>query len=198
VIPSTVLPKNGHLGVNVLGEDAFGQGVNQITPMQMLMFDNAIANNGNLMRPSIILKIVDPNGTVVQSPNFRLLDTPINDTTASQVRDGMYGVVQCGSGRFGINAIQPQLDQSPYAIIAKTGTGEVQGGKASQAWLLTQAPYQNPQLSIVYMKENGGEAGPALGPIVRAIYDDIFSKIMKIPVSPSPDPNFCVNTGLLQ
>src|SRR5205823_4563297 len=76
VTPSSVLPKNGHLGVNLLAENAFGQGINQITPMQMLMYDNGIANNGNLMRPSLILKIVDPTGSVVQSPNFQSLGSP--------------------------------------------------------------------------------------------------------------------------
>src|SRR5581483_5861268 len=101
VTTSTVTPKGSTtLGTNQLAENAFGQGVNSITPLQMIMFDNGIANNGNLMRPTLVEKIADPNGTVIMSSTPQSLGTPITQTTASQVRDAMYGVVQCGSGRF--------------------------------------------------------------------------------------------------
>ena len=154
VKPSTVTPLNGKpLGVNGLAENAFGQGVVLATPLQMTMFDNAVADNGTLMQPSLVMKIVDPNGATIYSDPHQSLGTPISDTTASQVRDAMYGVTQCGSGKYGATpALAPKLDTSPYAIISKTGTGQVPpvNGKQQGAngWLLTQAPYQNPQLTL--------------------------------------------------
>lgn len=202
--PSTVTPLNGKpLGVNGLAENAFGQGVVLATPLQMTMFDNAVANNGTLMQPSLVMKIVDPNGATIYSDPHQSLGAPISDTTASQVRDAMYGVTQCGSGKFGPTAaLAPELNTSPYAILSKTGTGQVPpvNGKTQGAngWLLTQAPYQNPQLTIVAMKENGGEGGSIVGPMVTNTYNYIFSNIMKIPTAPPVDPNFCTTTGLLQ
>ncbi len=204
VKPSTVTPLDGKpLGINGLAENAFGQGVDLVTPLQMTMFDNAVANNGELMQPSLISKIVDPNGAVVYSAQQKSLGTPISDTTASQVRDAMYGVTQCGSGRFGPTAaLAPEMNTSPYAIISKTGTGQVPpvNGKTQGAngWVLTQAPYQNPQLTIVAMRENGGEGGSVAGPMVTDTYNYVFSKIMKIPTAPAADPNYCLSTGLLQ
>jgi len=201
---STVTPANGQsLKLNQLAEKSFGQGIDSITPLQMTMIDNAIANNGVLMRPSLVLKIVDPSGAIVMSSSPQSLGTPISDNTASQMRDAMYGVVQCGSGKFGPTpSLAPELDTSPWAIIAKTGTGEVPRVNGhtvgAEGWLLTQAPYQNPQLTIVAMKENVGEGGSAVGPMVTRTYNDIFSKIMKIPTSPPVDPNYCFTTGLLQ
>ncbi len=201
---STVTPANGQpLKLNQLAENSFGQGIDSITPLQMTMIDNAIANNGVLMRPSLVLKIVDPSGAIVMSSSPQSLGTPISDNTASQMRDAMYGVVQCGSGKFGPTpSLAPELDTSPWAIIAKTGTGEVPKVNGhtvgAEGWLLTQAPYQNPQLTIVAMKENVGEGGSAVGPMVTRTYNDIFSKIMKIPTSPPVDPNYCFTTGLLQ
>lgn len=205
VKPSSVLPKGAtSLGTNQLGENAFGQGVDTVTPLQLTMFDNGIANNGNLMRPTLIQKIVDPNGTSIMTADFKSLSTPISSTTASQVRDAMYGVTQCGSGRFAPVASYPNLPllyTSPYAIIAKTGTGQVASGETNvgaNAWLLTQAPYQNPQLTIVALKENGGESGPVLGPMVTRLYNDIFSTIRKIDTQPAAPANYCGTTGLLQ
>ena len=207
VTPSTVTPRDGTpLKLEGLGENSFGQGVDNVTPLQMSMFDNGVANNGTLMRPTLVSKIVDPNGTVLQSFNAQVLGNPVSAQTASQVRQAMLGVVRCGSGRFANP--NPQLWSSPYQIIAKTGTGEVGGGRGAEAWLITQAPYQNPKLTIVAMKENAGEGGSVVGPIITHLYNYIFQNISQYKLAPveSTDPNvlanqdgqYCLQTGLLQ
>ncbi len=193
VTPSSVTPKNGTLQINRLAENSFGQGVDAVTPMQMAVLDNTIANDGNFMRPTLVMKIVDPNGAVVYSASPQSLGTPISSTTASQVRTAMYGVVRCGSG-----SIVPPLIDSPWALMAKTGTGEIGGGRPAEAWLITQAPYPNPALTIVALRENGGEGGSADGPMVADMYNYIFTNIMKIAMPPPPDSNYCFSTGLLQ
>ncbi len=189
VAVSTVTPADGKpLGVNGLAENSFGQGVDFITPFQMSLFDNTVANNGTLIRPMVIKKIVDPNSAVIVSNDSQPLATPVSDTTASQVRDAMFSVVQCGSGSLdGVN-----LKTSPWAIIAKTGTGEVGGTVGAQAWLLTQAPYQSPRLTIVALKENGGEGGYSDGPMVTRMYNRIFSEVLTdVQQPPAANPNFC-------
>src|SRR5947209_4603881 len=65
---STVTPGNGQsLKVNQLAENSFGQGIDLITPMQMTMIDNSVANNGQLMRQLLVQKIVDQDGATVFS-----------------------------------------------------------------------------------------------------------------------------------
>jgi cell division protein FtsI/penicillin-binding protein 2 len=195
-------PEQTTTSLKQVAENAFGQGVDFITPMQMALINNTAANNGHLMRPTLIYKIVDQNQTILQSFNPVELGTPISDTTASEVRDAMYGVIQCGSG----SLTQVQLTGSKWSIIGKTGTGQVDntGKTPAQSWFITQAPYvfqsnQVPRITIVAMKENAGEGGFANGPMLRTIYDRIFTEVLKdVPQSPAPDPNFCFNTGLLQ
>ena len=124
---SSVTPANSQsLKVNQLAENSFGQGVDAITPLQMTMIDNGIANNGELMRPTLVKRLWIQTARQYSLLSPQSLGTPITDTTASQVRDAMYGVVQCGSGRFGLpGGLLPELYSSPWAIIAKTGTGQV-------------------------------------------------------------------------
>lgn len=211
VTVSTVTPKNGKpLQLNGLAENSFGQGVDDVTPLQMSLIDNIVANNGTLMRPTLISKIVDPNGTVLQSFNPQSLGTPINGQAAAQVRTAMLGVVRCGSGRFGDpgSAANPTLWTSPYQIIAKTGTGQVGGKLAAESWVISQAPYSNPKLTIVSMKENAGEGGLVNGPIITQLYNYIFSTIPQYKLAPvestdvnqlvTQDDNYCAQTGLLQ
>lgn len=218
VATSSVTPLNGKpLSVAGLAENSFGQGVDFITPFQESLFDNAIANDGKLMRPMLVMKIVQPknvdpnqtsapgpipmdaNQTEVASYSPQLLATPISSQTASQVREAMYSVVQCGTGAVS----RVRLGASPWKIIAKTGTGEVGGTQNPEAWLLTQAPFQNPQLTIVAMKENGGEGGFADGPMVTDMYNQIFTNVMKLaPLPPLPEPysspTYCTDTGMVQ
>lgn len=203
VSTSKVLPAGSStLTTSQLAENGFGQGVNIVTPFQMSLFDDAIANNGTLMQPQLISKIVDPSGATLKSSTPTEISTPIKDTTASQMRDAMYGVAQCGSGRFGFATTSAaNLNLSPYQIIAKTGTGQVGGNAPAQGWMFTQAPYTNPRLTIIAMKEHSGEGGQSTGLMIRPMYDQIFSQVYKMqPPAPAPQGDYttgyCEKNGL--
>lgn len=199
---STVL-KSGQttLSPNELAADAFGQGYDFVTPMQMTLIDNAVANDGQLMRPMIVQKIVDRNATPILTNTPQALGSPQMSTqTATLVRQAMYGVINCGSG-----LLVRDLFSSQSGIVGKTGTAEIGNGKPANSWLITQAPYtvvnpsQAPGLTIVGMKENGGEGGVAVGPMLAHMYNDIFATVMKnVQLPAAPDPLYCCNTQLLQ
>jgi penicillin-binding protein A len=202
VVPSTVVP-NGQdtLPDNALAANAFGQGSDFVTPMQMSLIDNVVANNGQLMRPMLVLQATDHNKNPTQTFSSQPLGSQPQFTTqtATGVRQAMYGVVRCGSG-----SIVNQLFTSNVGIIGKTGTAEVGGGQPAHAWMITQAPYninnpsQLPALTIVAMKENGGEGGATVGPMIAAMYSDIFNNVMKVQLPAPASPTYCCNTNLLQ
>ncbi len=170
--------------------------------MQMSVLNDAIANDGQLMRPMLIQKILDTNQTPIEQYDPQALGgaPQMTQETAREVRQAMLGVVRCGSGS--LNVVK--LGTSPYTIIGKTGTAEVGGGKPANSWLITQAPYDMnnpsvmPRLSIVGMKENAGEGGASIGPMVTQMYSDIFNNVIKV-TTPTPPPlNYCCSTQLLQ
>ena len=202
VAPSSVLPDGQPFQDVNLASGAFGQGYDTVTPMQMSVLDDAIANDGQLMRPMLVQKILDPNQTQIEKYDAQALGSSpqMSQQTARDVRQAMLGVTLCGSGS--LNVVK--LGTSPYTIIAKTGTAEVGGGLPAQSWLITQAPYSAsdptvmPKLTIVGMKENAGEGGASIGPMVTQMYNDIFNNVMKV-TTPTPPPfNYCCSTKLLQ
>jgi len=198
------------LSIPTLAEDSFGQGKDFVTPMQMMLVNNVAADDGKLMRPTVIKKIVDPKTqTTLQSFSPQMLSQPITARTAQQVRDAMYGVNECGSGS--LNVVQLSYGYTPWSVIGKTGTAQVPpgpGGKIlpGDSWFITQAPYvyqsnQIPAITITAMKENGGEGAYANGPMLRDDYGQIFSTVLKNVQTPAPPPggfNFCYDTGFLQ
>src|SRR5438876_2905431 len=125
-----------------------------VTPFQMSLIDNIPANNGQLMQPRLVAKIVDPNKTVIMQNQAQTLgNAQVSTTTAQQVLQSMYSVSQCGSGSIpGVT-----LPDSQWGIVGKTGTAQVGTNQPAHAWLITAAPYsvqnpnQMPALTIVAM-----------------------------------------------
>jgi peptidoglycan glycosyltransferase len=202
VAVSTVLKDNQPLAKNALAEDAFGQGFDNVTPLQMALIDNVAADNGQLMQPTLVSKITDKNNNVIQSFTPQTLSSPISQQTATEVRQAMYGVTRCGS-----LSIVPTVFASPWGIIGKTGTGQVStsGAIPANGWVISQAPYsvsnpnQLPALTIVAMKENGGDGGLAVGPMIAKMYNDIFSHgYVKAQKPAAPSSTYCCTEQLLQ
>jgi cell division protein FtsI/penicillin-binding protein 2 len=210
---SRVLPdKQDTMDDNLLAADAFGQGADFVTPFQMTLLNNAVANDGQLMRPRLVLQLTDHQtitdtqknyqGNVIQTFDPQVLGNPMNQQTAAQTRQAMYGVTRCGSG-----SIIAALVGSKTSIIAKTGTAQVGGeGTFPHGWMITAAPYsvtnsgQLPALTIVAMKENVGHGADAVGPLIAHIYEDIFNKgYVQAQLPPLPSQQqYCGKTGLLQ
>jgi len=217
VATSHVLPAGqSQMADNQLAADAFGQGTDFVTPLQMSLVDNVVANNGQLMRPTLIYKITEhktsdqDNPASIQTFNPQSLASPIKSDTAVQVRQAMYGVMQCGPGA----EAHVNLSTSTWGIVGKTGTaqlssgtdtGQLDVGDRAEGWMLTQAPYtiqntsQLPALTIVAMREHGGDGAASTGPMIGNIYNDVFSKgyVQTNRVS-VPGISYCYQTGLLQ
>lgn len=98
---------------------AYGQGIN-VSVMQMMQAFSAIANDGKMVQPRIIDKIVDPNnGKTVFQSKTKVVGRPISAKTSKKVIDMMKGVVYDKDGL----GHDYQIDG--YKIAAKTGTAQI-------------------------------------------------------------------------
>jgi cell division protein FtsI/penicillin-binding protein 2 len=206
VAKSTVVNTGDTLSEGLMVNDAFGQGEDLVTPLQMSLIDNIAANGGQLMKPAVVQKIVDPNtkAVIYQDPDQPLGNQQVSAAAAQGVLQSMTSVVQCGSGLLtGANT-----NTSPWGIIGKTGTAQLGAfgtGVNAHGWMITAAPYslQNPQqlpvLTIIALKENGGDGAPAVGPMITNTYNDIFNQglVKAQPVQP-PANTYCCTSGMLQ
>lgn len=150
---------NENEGIIDIGSDSqyitagFGQGITS-TAMQMLQSHLAIANDGKMMQPYFIDKLVSQEtGEVIEQHVPTLVGEPISAETAKQVRDLMKQVIyneDCATGaRFAIDG---------YEIAGKTGTsqnpdyenGGYLSGDASYLYsFMGMAPADDPEL-VVY------------------------------------------------
>lgn len=130
---------------------AFGQG-STATPIQLMKAATAIANDGKMLKPYVISKIVDPStGEVVEANEPEVVSEPISEETAEQVRGLLKRAVE------GEHATGKQFQLQDYKIGGKTGTAQIPNpegggymtGRENLIFsFLGMAPIDDPELVI--------------------------------------------------
>ena len=145
---------------------AIGQ-LNAFTPLQLCNYVATLSNGGTHYRASLISKIVsyDMSETFDESAPEVMNKIKISDTTLNAVKEGMLSVTEDGTGR-------AALGNYPIKVGGKTGTAQV-NGKADHSLFVAFAPFENPEIAISVVLENGA-SGFAAGGIVKDILDAYF------------------------
>ena len=154
-----------------LAMSAIGQYSVQVTPLQMALVAQAIANGGTMMHPYLVKDVVDADLQVRSSTDPSELGTPISSDIASQMTELMKGVVSQPYGTGTSMAIEG------VDVAAKTGTAELGDGSGrANAWAVGFAPAEDPQIAFAVIVE-GDDTDPAphggtvAGPIARALLE---------------------------
>ena len=94
----------------------FGQGV-MTTSIQNIKALTSIANNGILLQPYIVDKIVDSNGNIIKQNSRVEIGKVASKETTDKMKDLMESVVLNGTGS--------SYNMEGYNLIAKTGTAQI-------------------------------------------------------------------------
>ncbi|MBU1003839.1 MAG: penicillin-binding protein 2 [Proteobacteria bacterium] len=154
---------------------AIGQGFNLVTPIQVARYISALVNGGSLYRP-LLLADAQPElqGTL-----------PLSDLNRTMIVEAMVETVESGTAR--------RLKRKGVRMGGKTGTAQVVRLKLKEdderrtteemsyeerdhAWLASFGEKDGKTYVAVCMVEHGGHGGTAAGPILKAIYDYLFSE----------------------
>jgi len=168
-----------------LANVSFGQGM-AATGIQLAMAVSALANDGRLMQPLLIKRVLDGRGTVVKEWQPTEVRQVISPETARTVLDLMQGVIDPdGTGR---RAYIPE-----WPVAGKTGTGQKphlrRRGYSEDMWVNTffgVAPANDPEVALVILidepkgKKHGG------GLIAAPAFKRIMEKTLAYLAVPSP------------
>jgi len=137
---------------------SIGQGDITVSPLQIAMAMAAIANGGKLFQPQLLN---DKEAKIINQ-NF------IKKEFLEIVRKGMREAVISGSARL--------LADLSVKAAGKTGTAQISKTKAPHSWFTVFAPYENPQIVLTILIENGGEGSTTAVPIAKDILAWYFSR----------------------
>jgi penicillin-binding protein 2 len=177
-----------------------GQGYVLATPLQVLMSIATLANNGKLMRPTIIKEILNSQGQVIKpfEPDmlWDITVDPVINTfvdgiptdkkitvqpwVIEKVKEGMRMVVTEGTAR-------AEFEGVTIPTAGKTGTAEYcddlaqsknlcqPGSWPAHAWYVGYAPFDDPEIAVVAFVYNGTEGSTVSAPIVREVIKAYFN-----------------------
>ncbi len=150
-----------------LGRLSIGQERLQVTPLQMAMVAAAVGNGGTLMAPRLVERVTDAEGRVVDRGGTEELSEVMSREAAGQLTQMMAQVVEEGSGT------AAALEGARVA--GKTGTAEVDGGAANQAWFIGFAPVERPKMAVaVTIERTQGQGGTVAAPLAKRVLGDLI------------------------
>jgi len=152
----------------------------QLTPLQILTFYNAVANDGRMMKPRFVTEIRH-NGSVIKSFGTEVIINSIaSRTTIRKAKKMLEGVVEEGTAK--------NLKDADYKIAGKTGTAQIANEKfgyktgsriSYQASFVGYFPAENPLFScivVVSAPSNSIYYGNVVaGPVFKEISDKVYS-----------------------
>lgn len=151
---------------------SIGQGDNNFTPMQIAKYISSIANGGTVVNPTIIKSVLNSDGTEVSKDEIRkytneklgIVDTDdgitISDESIEVAKEGMrMAASEAGGTAYNI------FKNFNIEVAGKTGSAEAgkdsNGKDLVNAWFVCFAPFDNPEVAVVVMIENGGHGNYA-------------------------------------
>jgi peptidoglycan glycosyltransferase len=159
-----------------LARVAIGQGGEEgqilATPLQMAEVAATIGNGGKLMKPTLVEKVIDPDGRVTDELDPEVQSEVMSEETASELADMMTSVVDEGTAE----ALRDDLGGTTFA--GKTGTAEINIEQdIAQPWFIAFAPADDPQIAVAVTTDPcaGCFGGEVAGPIATAVMSEILN-----------------------
>ena len=151
------------------GRFAFGQERLLVTPLQMAMVAAAIANDGVVMRPQVVDRIVAPDGSVVVRSKPDELGRAVKAGTARAVAAMMKDAVEEGTGT--------AARLSGVTVGGKTGTAETGIEGLNTTWFISYAGKDRPQVAIaVVVEQQNSTGGQTAAPVARQVLQALLGE----------------------
>ncbi len=156
-------------GIEETMHTAMGQGQTLMTPLHNCMMAAAIANNGVLMKPYLMEKLVNHSGSVIRKFSKEEYKTLMTKDEATILTDYMTAVVTDGTGK----ALKNEL----YTAAGKTGSAEYDSSNRHHSWFIGFAPADDPQIAICVLLEGGYTGYNNATEVAKVILDEYFTSL---------------------
>ena len=193
----TTLGENWSTGDTYIA--TMGQGYVLATPLQVVNSIATIANGGKLMNVTLVNRVTEPDGTIIQDlePSWKwdvTTDPVVNvyedNQTTGELKTIEPWVIELANEAMRLVVTSGTADTEfagdPYNSAGKTGTAEYCDDVAQEkdicksglwpahAWYVGFAPWDNPEIAVVAFVYNGDEGSTVAAPIVRQVIDAYF------------------------
>lgn len=162
----------------------------QIPPISTLTFYNTIANNGKMMRPRFVSKVVKNGETIMEFPPEVMRPQIAKPQSIKQMQTILEQVVSLGLGK--------KAGSPNFKVAGKTGTAQISKGAGGYKsgitnYLVSFAGYfpaDNPRYSCIVCIQKSGlpaSGGSMSGKVFHDIAEGIMAQSLKLDVKDAKD-----------
>ncbi|MBQ4377403.1 MAG: transpeptidase family protein [Bacteroidales bacterium] len=140
-----------------------------VSPMQLITFYNAIANDGRMMKPLFCRSIITDNGVTEIKP-IEMEDHRLNLASVQFLRNTLQRVVSDGTAT--------SIRGTSYGIAGKTGTAKVnvEEGSTNDAFFVGFFPAEQPKYTCLVLIHNTySSGGAASAPVLKRVADGVMA-----------------------
>jgi cell division protein FtsI (penicillin-binding protein 3) len=151
-----------------------------LTPLQILTFYNAVANDGKMVKPRFVSEVRDGNRIVKTFDTEVVTNSICSHSTIKKAQSLLEGVVENGTAK--------NLKNSNYRIAGKTGTAQIANAKhgyrtgnrmSYQASFVGYFPADDPLYSCIVVVSDPSNwvyyGNIVSGPVFKEIADKVYS-----------------------
>lgn len=176
--PDIPEPGSKNWSKNALPSMAYGYNL-ELTPLQTLTFYNAIANDGEMVKPRFIKKVKEFDDDIEVFDKEVINKKIASDETLSQIREILKNIVVRGTGK--------SLYSKDFSMAGKTGTAQTEywlpDWKKNKRYVSSFAGYfpaENPRYSCIVVihkpsTKKGYYGADVSGPVFKRIAQKIYS-----------------------
>ena len=169
---------------------SIGQGYVLMTPVQVLSAYQIIANNGVMIKPTVVDRFVSYDGKVEKNEPKILRKIKVSDKNLKLMQNALRLPVSSYGGTTRV------LYFPNFPVSAKTGTAQNTGFRDNHSWIAGYFPSDNPQIVFVSIIEGAGYGGVASGQLARTFIEKYRDKYeFKKNILPEQQNQIADNTG---
>lgn len=147
----------------------------QMTPLQMLTFYNAIANNGVMVKPMFVSEVTESGRRKKRFRPEVINRSVCSERSLVKAQEILEGVIQNGTAS--------SLKRSPYRIAGKTGTSQIAAGSSGydkinyNASFVGYFPADNPKYSCIVVVSRPSTGRYYASSVAVPVFKDIADKV---------------------
>ena len=146
---------------------SIGQARNSYTPSQIARYLTAVANRGDLYDLTILDKLSNDVGEVIEDYNAEIIDhINFKESTWDAIHEGMYRVI----GNSSFYGVFKDLDVD---VAGKSGTAQENAHRPDHGLFVAFAPYENPQITVTVVLPFGYGSGNS-GSVAKNMFSYVF------------------------
>ena len=158
---------------------SIGQSYNNTTPIQMAKYISILVNGGHQINVTTIKAVRNSDGTEVSKDEINRYVNNLLGIDDSNADEKVFKEEHVKTVMEGMKNVTTESGGTAYSVFKDSAvtvggkTGSAQAGKKTHAWFVGFAPFDDPEIAVVAIVENGAH-GAYAAQIAKDIFDSYF------------------------